>query len=510
MEEKVVDGKEKKYVLYTVVGEERGRAGVGVWVVRVLLGTLLLVALAVVPYLSLRLAQVSDRTLVVFQPVPVRNHSLHHHQHHVLEHGKQGHVDVVSILQSAALTRENYTADSTNTTGKAAPAAPAAAPAAPAAPAAETNASTTSSTAGGIVTLHESAVTLAVMEDTNATRKRDNDTDDEDSGESEEDSSEKTTVGEDKKEVEENSTTEDTVGTSEAPASIAQVAAVTVVASPSTPPVVVDNTTAAVTTTPAPRKDGNVTSAAPVPSTAAAHVSTQAASTTQSPTHTTGKVPSTKLVNVSSVPSTLVPNTTTTPTTTTASTSSRRPLAHKLVYVASTASGNHVGGFCVWKTDTTITHWSYFYENIPIEYQSHQDASDHEMRGMLAAVRAWAPLWNDSHVVLRSHHPAIEGADHPTRRALSHELEKLSEGHFTYELEWRLRKTDRVVDISYSLSRLHRDYSHWFRTFQERVDELLGPQDWRIAKKQNREVISQEFFYTDYPEESSSDVPGKK
>ncbi|KAK8746683.1 hypothetical protein OTU49_017134 [Cherax quadricarinatus] len=493
MEEKVVDGKEKKYVLYTVVGEERGRAGVGVWVVRVLLGTLLLVALAVVPYLSLRLAQVSDRTLVVFQPVPVRNHSLHHHQHHTQEHAKQGHVDVVSILQSAALTRENYTAEAANTTAKAAP---------------PSNASVTSSTAGGIVTLHESAVTLAVMEDTNATRNRDDD-DSDDEGDDDDDSTklEKAVVDEENKEGEENTTTEESAGTSESPASVgAQVAAVTLVASPSTPPAVVENSTTSINTTSATPKEANTTSATPAASTP---MPTSPAPTTQPLPKTTNKVPSTKLTKEAKTPvsSSGAPNTTTSAaTTTTTTTTTRRPLAHKLVYVATTASGNHIGGFCVWKTDKAITRWSFFFENIPIEYQSHQDSSDHEMRGMLAAVRTWAPLWNDHHVVLRSHHPSIKGSNHPTRLALARELEKLSEGHFTYEVEWRLRKTDRVVEISYYLSRLHRDYAHWYRTFEGRVDDLLGQQDWAVARTQNRALISQEAFHTDFPDESEDKV----
>nr|XP_045613982.1 uncharacterized protein LOC123767912 isoform X2 [Procambarus clarkii]XP_045613983.1 uncharacterized protein LOC123767912 isoform X2 [Procambarus clarkii]XP_045613984.1 uncharacterized protein LOC123767912 isoform X2 [Procambarus clarkii] len=489
MEEKVVDGKEKKYVLYTVVGEERGRAGVGVWVVRVLLGTLLLVALAVVPYLSLRLAQVSDRTLVVFQPVPVRNHSLHHHQHHTLDHTHLGHLDVVSVLQSAALTRENYTAEAANTTLKAAIPA---------------NTSTAASTAGGIVTLHESAVTLAVMEDTNATRNRDDDASDvEGDDDDDDDDSEKTVVEVEKKEPEENSTTEESVGTSEAPASVAQVAAVTVVASPSTPPVVLENTTTSLnTTTTGPAKDSNLTSITAAVSTAAP---TSTPPTTQPSPNTTAKVPATMEAKVAASSTASAPNSTSSATLPPA-TPTRRLLAHKLVYVATTASGNHIGGFCVWKTDKAITHWSFFYENIPIEYQSHQDSSDHEMRGMLAAVRTWAPLWNDHHVVLRSHHPTIKGSDHPTRHALTRELEKLSEGHFTYELEWRLRKTDRVVDISYCLSRLHRDYAHWYRTFQGRVDELLGQQDWAVARKLNRASISQEAFHTDFPDDSEDVV----
>ncbi|ROT69747.1 hypothetical protein C7M84_012026 [Penaeus vannamei] len=341
--------------------------------VRVLLGTLLLVALAVVPYLSLRLAQVTDRTLVVFQPVPVRNHSLHHH--HAVDHGKISHVDVVSF---------------------------------------------------------PSAVTLAVMEDTNATRKRGNESEVEEAA-VEEDAGPKAGVEEDKKEPEENATTEDAASTSEAPASIAQVAAVTDQASPSTPPAVVENNTGV------------------------------------TPANTTGKAAA--------------------------------PSASNLVYMSTSASGNHVGGFCVWKTDKNVTRWSYFYENIPIEYQSHQDSSDHEMRGMLAAVRTWAPLWNDHHVVLRSHHPAINGADHPTRRALTRELERLSNGRFTYELEWRLKKTDRVVDIAYCLSRLHRDFAHWFRTFEGRVDELLGRQVWATARIKNRTPIEQDAFLTDDPED---------
>lgn len=153
-----------------------------------------------------------------------------------------------------------------------------------------------------------------------------------------------------------------------------------------------------------------------------------------------------------------------------------------------------MGGFCVWRTDGVETRWNYFYENIPIEYQSPQDTEDHEMRGMAAAVKTWAPLWDDHHVVLRSHHQVIKGSRHPTRRALSVLLEKLSAGHFTYELEWRLRKTDYVVEISYSLSRLHRDFQHWFHVFKKQVDSLLGDQDWEKAKTERRTAIPESAF----------------
>ncbi|XP_064077924.1 uncharacterized protein DDB_G0271670-like isoform X2 [Macrobrachium nipponense] len=529
MEEKVVGGKEKKYVLYTVVGEERGRAGAGVWVVRVLLGTLLLVALAVVPYLSLRLAQVSDRTLVVFQPVPIRNHSLHQHNgdHHVIEHGKLGHVDVVSVLQSAALTRENYTAEHNNVTksqplksnsSKASSGSSSSSKSSSSSSSSNSNSSSSSHHAstnsnnnntGSIVTLHESAVTLAVMEDTNATRKKENNTDGDDNDHEEGNSEKAAGLDEEKKEAEENTTTEDTAGTSEAPASVAQVALKAVDASPSTPQATVDNTTTTTNTTEAPHHDSNATSVTPAASTAAAVSASPSSATVSQASETGDKEPTVKTSNVSTSSSTVAPNTTTT-TTTSTTTSTRHPLSHKLVYVATTASGNHVGGFCVWKTDKNITRWSYFYENIPIEYQSHSDSSDHEMRGMLAAVRTWAPLWNDHHVVLRSHHPSIKGSDHPTRRALTRELEKLSEGRFSYELEWRLRKTDRVVDIAYCLSRLHRDYVQWYRTFQARVDELLGQQNWTIARTKNRAAVSQDAFLTDDPEDEGVIIPGDK
>ncbi|KAK7078306.1 hypothetical protein SK128_027711 [Halocaridina rubra] len=498
MEEKVVGGKEKKYVLYTVVGEERGRAGAGVWVVRVLLGTLLLVALAVVPYLSLRLAQVSDRTLVVFQPVPMRNHSLHHHNgnHHVVEHGKLGHVDVVSILQSASLSLENSTttknsslkllssnSSSSNNNSKS---------------------SNSSNGASGIVTLHESAVTLSVMEDTNATKRRDNNTDGDDA-EREEDHSDKTVL----EEAEESATTEDTTGTSEAPASITQVAVMMVNSSLATPLASVDNTTGSTYTTAAPHSESNVTSATSDVTTPAVSSVATSAPMPKTSGKTPKKVSTVKVANASSNPSTAAPNTTASSSTSTSSTT-HHPLSHKLVYVATTASGNHIGGFCVWKTGKNITRWSYFYENIPIEYQSHQDAADHEMRGMLAAVRTWAPLWNDHHVVLRSHNPSIERSNHPTRRVLIRELEMLSEGRFSYELEWRLRKTDRVIDVAYCLARLHRDYAHWYRTFQARVDELLGQQDWNVSRTQNRASVAQKAFLTDDPEDEGLIIPGDK
>ncbi|CAL4103870.1 unnamed protein product, partial [Meganyctiphanes norvegica] len=475
MEEKVVGGKEKKYVLYTVVGEERGKAGLGVWVVRVLLGALMLVALAVVPYLSLRLAQVSDRTLVVFQPVPIRNHSLHHHNHdhHVIEHGKLGHVDVISILQSASLTRENYTELNETTKNNS-----------------SSNTSSNSSS-NGVVTLHEAAVTLAVMEDTNSTRKA-----------TDENGTESVTSGdiavpktEDEEEKDEDRvTTEQAEGTSESPNNVANNVAELVNSSNSAAPISASSTSIPNTTiTP---QHSNEASSAPDAATQAIIPSSQKTPTDQNANLTT-KTPIAKVLAVSTTLAPAPSTTTSTTTTTTTTTSHRPPLAHKLVYVATAASGNHVGGFCVWKTDQNVTNWAFFYDNIPIEYQSHQDTADHEMRGMLAAVRTWSSLWEDHHVVLRSHHPSIKGADHPTRRQLSHELEQLSEGHFSYELEWRLRKTDRVVDIAYCLAHLHRDFAHWYRTFQGHVDELLGPQNWRKVNKEKRTEVSKSAFLTE-------------
>jgi len=470
----VVGGKEKKYVLYTVVGEERGRAGPGVWVIRVLLGALMMVALAVVPYLSLRLAQVSDRTLVVFQPVPIRNHSLHHHNHdhHVIEHGKLGHVDVISILQSASLTRENYT--ELNDTTK--------------------NNSTSNSSSSGVVTLHEAAVTIAVMEDTNSTRKA-----------TDENSTESVTSGdiavvkvEDEEEKdEEKVTTEESEGTSESPVIVVESMNSSNSAAISTNSSSVPNTTIS-------PQHSNEASSVPNAATQAIMPSSQKTPTDQNANLTT-TVPIAKLLATSSTLAPSLSTITSSTTTTTTIISHRPPLAHKLVYVATAASGNHVGGFCVWKTDQNVTNWAFFYDNIPIEYQSHQDTADHEMRGMLAAVRTWSPLWEDHHVVLRSHHPSIKGADHPTRRQLSHELEHLSEGHFSYELEWRLRKTDRVVDIAYCLAHLHRDFAHWYRTFQGHVDELLGPQNWRKVGKEKRTEVSKSAFLTEGNEDEDFD-----
>lgn len=173
-----------------------------------------------------------------------------------------------------------------------------------------------------------------------------------------------------------------------------------------------------------------------------------------------------------------------------------------MAYVAATASGNHVGGICVWRKDGNVTNWAYFYENIPIEYQSAQDTEDHEMRGMAAAVKTWAPLWDDHHVVLRSHHQAIKGSPHPTRRALGILLEKLSANHFTYELEWRLKRTDLMVRISHCLSRLHRDFQHWMHAFRDRVDELLGKQDWFVVGDKHRTVIPEEAFHVTPPDDA--------
>ena len=507
MEERVVGGKDKKYVLYTVVGEEKGRAGAGVWVVRVLLCTLLLVALAVVPYVSLRLAQVNDRTLVVFQPVPVHNHSSKHH------HREHPNLKLSDGLKSASLTLDNHTttqppksnvSSAANETKKASSHAP-------------INGST-------IVTIHESAVTLSVLEDTNATKPT------------------KVTEKPDKDEHEDSedlSTTQSPPATSEVEittsvpvqsSSISQSTADSIIAKGTTeePEIIVSTVSShpaeSITTESQVSSLPNV-SVAPdteVVSTPAAEeeeepTTVKESTTTKTPATSTTTVkivssssesPSTKIqvsTSTSKFLSSLVSSTTLQPSTTSTSSSTYKPLAHKLVYIATTASGNHVGGFAVWKTDKTPTDWAYFYENIPIEYQSHQDQTDHEMRGSLAAVRTWSSKWQDYHLVLRSHHSAIEGSHHPTRKQLIREIETLSEGHFTYELEWRTRKNDKLVAISYCLSRLHKDFKHWFHTFQSHVDDLLGKQDWTKAKAEHRTIIEASAFDTD-PVEYSQDT----
>ncbi|KAK4291307.1 hypothetical protein Pmani_035860 [Petrolisthes manimaculis] len=440
-------------------------------------------------YVSLRLAQNSDHPLVVYEPMPVASHRKDHQQHH--SNVKVAHPAAASSgpLQSDSLTRHNHTTTHAATTH-----------------AATLNGS--SGSGGGLVTLHEAAVTLSVLEDTNDTSRPDETTtppsppspnnsslDDKNNGTNEE--------GED--------TSPATIPSlpPPMPASTHHPAA-----TPS-PSAAHNNTTTNTHTPPtAKQKPANASTSQPAtaaittnPSLPHTHLHQnhqqplwlpRTPSTSGGKNHlhqnTTTTIPA-KSAAPSSTSTTSSTNTNTTTTTTTSST--HRPLAHKMVYMATTASGNRVGGFCVWKTDNVVSNWSYFFENIPIEYQSHQDTEDHEMRGMLAAVRTWAPLWDDHHVVLRSHHPVIKGSRHPTRRALGVELEKLSDDHFTYELEWRMKKTDRVVDISYCLSRLHRNFERWFHTSRPVLTNCSHPKTWNMTtKEQHRARVPQEAFVT--------------
>ena len=495
MEERVVGGKDKKYVLYTVVGEERGRAGVGVWVVRVLLATLLLVALAVVPYVSLRLAQVNDRTLVVFQPVPVHNHSVGQHHKDYLSKSVHFHGNI----ESASHSKNNSTTTAlpkTNTSVS------------------QTVNSTlaTNSTSSTIVTLHEAAVTLAVLEETNTTVEE---------SEVESENKDIATTVETPLIQGANLTTSTLVSATPnetiTTTILANINVTTTVSVPTTGEVKqnennnstnTDPTTlsqnisiapqADVVSTPAPDEIQETTAVKLTPAKLVS-VNTTPKSSVEEDNSSSSSSTKVDAVSTSKSSSIVVPSSpaTTPPVKTTTVSSTHKPLAHKLVYIAVTASGNHVGGFAVWKTDKTVTDWSYFYENIPIEYQSYQDITDHDLRGILAGVRTWSDKWQDYHVIIRSHSAAIENSNHPTKHQLDRELDSLSDGHFTYELEWRTRKSDKLVLISYCLSRLNRGFARWMHTFQSHVDELLGEQDWSIATKKHRAFISQAAFATD-------------
>lgn len=469
MEERAVGGKEKKYVLYTVVNDDKARTGFGVWMVRILLGSLLLVALAVVPYVSLRLAQVNDRTLVVFQPVPYHNHSRNYH-HKI---NRPGSVAVTHTLQSASLVRKNYTTEIPK----------------------EKNSNAT------IVTLHESAVTLSLLEDTNnmsqVTKNQSAESTANQGGEDDDnvtlaevainttsppipaeaktkmnDSSRKeaiSTKGEVAKEPKGNATSEDANE------------------------LLADSNPSLVSVPPEEKKESSTSSASEAPH--------------QEET-SSKQVKSIKMTTASSVSpsSTTISSTTSRPITKFSPTKRSERIVHNLAYVATASSGNHVGGVCLWKTNNTVTGWSYFYENIPVEYQS-QDSTDHEMRALLAAVRLWSDRWHDYHVVLKSQHQAINHSRHQTRLQLGTEVENLSKNHFTYELEWRQRRDDSVVGVAYCLAKLHKNFDFWFNEFEQRMDKIIGVQDWEKKKKENKSQVPQELFMTEWkPGRSASGI----
>ena len=483
--------KDKKYVLYTVVGEDRARITPGSWVIRILLGSLMIVALAVVPYVSLRLAQANSRTLVVFQPVPVHNRSIHHIGH------KQAvpKARTVSLMQVADLTMENYTAHAIrpNDTNKAENGTSYSVDGFVNATTLNpiTSIGVTSNNNSIMVTLHESEVTVALLQynvtviDSNKTYVNTNvsttksvalEVVTEVSTETinnltSTDKSEDINVKIDK--IPSSTTVGKVPITTVVPSSSNIVANISVAAAKST------SSTGLKATTPKPPKDDGTAKTSNV------KISEVNVTTSQT-SKSTSDVPK----NVKVTPSTL----------------KSKVLSHKLVYVATSASGSHVGGICVWKVDKNVTNWSYFYDNIPIEFQSGHDTGDHELRASLAAVRTWGDNWQGAHATLRSQHNAIEHSDLAVRKVLLEELEKRSGGHFTYELEWRLPEADTLVKIANSLSRLHQDYKFWFKDFKTNVDELLGQQDWKIATSANHIKIKEEAYFTDEKSETQNEL----
>lgn len=473
--------KDKKYVLYTVVGDDRARTTPASWVVRILLGSLMIVALAVVPYVSLRLAQANSRTLVVFQPVPVHNKTVGHRTGH-----RQAvpRVRTPSLMQVADLTLENYTAsDLSNKSSKKNNSDTIISPTAgsdvgvlnvttlnPVTPVVLSTAN-----ASVLLTLHESDVTLALLQDNSSI-------------------------------VDTNKTPTDIIETTVIPeAEIVTVFVPDALNVTTTPDsgraenVTKNNTATSVTLT--------TTTVPPSSISVAAAKSTSSTKPKITTTKPTSKVKSTISPTNSTIihlPETITPHKLIDSVPVTTQIVKNLPLikkqtalSHKLVYVATSASGNHVGGICVWKVDKNVTNWSYFYENIPIEFQSGHDTGDHELRASLAAVRTWAGDWQDAHTTLRSQHNAIEHSDLAIRSVLVDELEKLSDGHFTYELEWRLPEADSLVKIAGSLSRLHQDYKFWFQDFKTNVEQLLGKQEWNIATAQKHINLEAKSFFTD-------------
>ena len=490
MEERMAGGsnsnKDKKYVLYTVVGDDRNRTTPASWMIKILLGSLMVVALAVVPYISLRIAQANSRTLVVFQPVPVHNRTSGHHSS--IKHDSTTSRRKPNLMQVADLTLENYTVNAkVNETAKRNIAfhrkggkegelngtvgvteAPL------------TSLEVTSNNNSIMVTLQESDVAIAVLEQKNSSSA----------------------------DVKVNSTKVDSTGyessidssTETKHQSTQQMSDVMV-------------STSSVKQTPQPEL--KPTAATPLSSSsgvAANSVATATKSTSSSrPTEVTSKP--VQKSSSSFHPALLHKNIASTAaaekmaTKETTALPQPKSLSHKLVYVATSASGNHVGGICVWKVDKNVTNWSYFYDNIPIEYQSGHDSGDHELRTTLAAVRTWSSLWQDAHVTLRSQHNAIEHSDLGVRKILVEELEKTSDGHFTYELEWRLPEADTLVKLSNSLSRLHQDYKFWFQDFKTHVDGLLGQQNWDKVVKERHAKVDEDSFFTDESIATSDEAP---
>lgn len=471
MEERAVGGKEKKYVLYTVVNDDKSKAGFGVWVVRILLGSLLLVALAVVPYVSLRLAQTNDRTLVVFQPVPIHNHTRIHH-HKVTSHRP---VSFPSKIQSDSLVKDNYTTEAPNSQSKG-------------------NAT--------LVMLHESAVTLSLLEEfSNISHPSKNQ-----SGETSSESPETTVASGSTTTL--NSTNDNPKENTSEPEKDSSVLLTN--DNTSTPQPAEDVPQALISASSLKSEESSTSSSIHENKNSSINQNTSTEKTVKNKSKLLQILsPSisvaTTLASSVSHPTSNAPLTTSrTSKYTSPGSTPRSDIVHKLAYVATASSGNHVGGICVWKTNKNITKWSYFYDNIPIEFQSHQDSTDHEMRALLAAVRLWQDQWHDYHVVLRSQHQSIQGSKHPTRVELGKELESLSDKHFTYEPEWRQRKDDSLMEIAYCLARLHKDYTYWFSKFEQHVDEMLGAQDWSKAQEDKRQQVPQSLFFTEQKPQNES------
>ncbi|XP_018027490.2 uncharacterized protein LOC108682764 [Hyalella azteca] len=458
MEERATgeSNKDKKYVLYTVVGDDRPRASPAALLTRVLLSCLLVVALAVVPYVSLRLAQANSRTLVVFQPVPIHNRSAVHRL-------QSSPTKEVQLMQVADLKLENATLASEN----------------------DTSASTEFTKFPIVVT---NATIVAFLQQNSTTSASTNSTSLEMNGTGQADELNftspipETTLGELLTTlVSSTETTEtltkvsqdlfdecenDSISTSPS-SSTASSAATTEVA---------ENTTSIALSSTHQEKSSTIYT---LPPSTVSTESSAGITVTVATNISEGSEP----IKTSTVMSKLLRD--------------DEALHQKLAYVASSASGNHVGGICVFKVGNNVTDWSYFYENIPIELQSDHANGDHELRATLAAIRAWSSRWHDAHVVIRSPHSAIKESELPLRQRIMDDIESRSAGVFTYELEWRLAQSDALVKISSSLAHLHQDYKFWFQDFQNRVNDMLGVQQWDIVSIEKHIKIPQKAFFDD-------------
>ncbi|KAF2361416.1 hypothetical protein FHG87_007825 [Trinorchestia longiramus] len=465
MEERTTGGssKDKKYVLYTVVGDDRPRASPGALLTRVLLSCLLVVALAVVPYVSLRLAQANNRTLVVFQPVPLHNRSAVRRFHSTTKE--------VQLMQIADLKLENasrlYDNDTTTTI-------------------VPIELSTTLSP-NGTLPIATSGLQNYTNFTTATTVVRTNLTTLEAETVVETDTGNTTNLS-----VTESSATETLIVVTRLSTNASDFtsfenhtllfdvrnASSSPMPTVSTTEASNENSTVVTTQTRMPENISTETDLFLNLSTTYAPVTQKVLTTTSSASPET----TTMKVTINSSPPTI---------------DEKYSNDLKLAYVATSASGNHVGGICIFKSGNNVTDWSYFYENIPIELQSDHVNGDHELRAVLAAIRTWAPQWHDTHAVLRSSHAAIKESDLPLRQHIVDELESRSQGLFTYELEWRLPQGDPLVKTSSSLSHLHQDYKFWFQDFQNLVNDLIGIQEWKIAAREKHVKIDQGAFFDD-------------